>query len=203
MLWFCSANLLAQNTKMPLTAKIEAGLSFNLLNEKVFIQNKINVGQQVGLSFKKGISSHFALGFEVQQRSFNFKNSVLETYQFVTANSKSLSAFTDSKIYNGIINLSYYKTSISGKNLFEIGIGGGMQHQNLGTNYLEFDNPFKQGTKEVLFEAKETSISPMAQFSMQNTFFIDWQTCGRKHWHKRTIRTQYLHDYQPQRTPTN
>lgn len=172
MLWFCSANLLAQNTKMPLTVKIEAGPSFNLLNEKVFLQNKINAGQQVGLNFKKGISSHFALGFEVQQRSFNFKNSVLETYQFVTNNAKSLSAFTDSKIYNGIVNLSYYKYNKSGKNLFEIGIGGGMQHQNLGTNYLEFDNPFKQGAKEVLFDAKETSISPIAQFSIQNTFFI-------------------------------
>ncbi len=169
---FCTSSLLAQNTKMPFTIKMEAAPSFNLLNKDVFLKNNINMGKQLGFSFKKGISKHFALGFEAQKRDFDFKSSVLETYKYVIANSKSTSSFSTSTVFNGIINLNYYKYSKSAKNLFEFGIGAGAQRQNLGTNYLEFENPFKLGGKEVLFDAKANTNALIGQMSLQNTFFI-------------------------------
>jgi hypothetical protein len=96
----------------------------------------------------------------------------LETYKYVIANSKTTSAFSTSTIFNGIINLNYYKYNKSAKNLFEFGIGGGAQRQNFGANYLEFENPFKLGGKEVLFDAKANTNALIGQMSIQNTFLL-------------------------------
>lgn len=163
----------AQRPKMPFQLSPEFSVPFTQLNKDVYPVNSINQSKQYGLGLKFRISKKWAIGLEGQYRNFNLKENIEATYaQYIQSDPNAIRQYSNSSILNGVLSLNRYRYSKKGRSLFEFGIGGGMQQQNIGRSILAFHNPLLLGQLDTLYQNGNNVNSYLGQMSLQHTLFI-------------------------------
>ena len=159
--------------KMPFQINLEGGLPLTPLNSKMYGSQALNKGKEAGLGLKFPLSKNLALGLEGHYREFDVSSLVSSHYQGITqVDPAALFRFKPSQILNGIGSINWYKYSKNGKNLFEVGVGGGLQALAMSQSSLTFSNPLRLGQTDTLYSHSGKSNAVMGQLSLQNTFFI-------------------------------
>jgi hypothetical protein len=162
----------AKKFKIPFQIKPSFGIPIQSLNKDIFSSGQFNSGKQVGLELTKKLSNKFSISLEGQFAGYDLKKEIQERYGRFIRND-SFSVFNKSNQFNAILNLNYSTLSKNKKNLFEIGIGGGIQQFKQGANVLTVRNPYQPNTSATVYRNEETSYSaPIGQFTLQNTFFV-------------------------------
>jgi len=171
--FFILCDLSAQRPKMPFQINPEFSIPFTQLNKDIYPVNSINQSKQYGLGLKFRISKKWAIGLEGQYRNFNLKENIEATYaQYIQSDPNAIRQYSNSSILNGVLSLNRYRYSKKGRSLFEFGIGGGMQQQNIGRSILAFHNPLLLGQLDTLYQNGNNVNSYLGQLSLQHTLFI-------------------------------
>ncbi len=162
----------AQQNKKPFQILPTIGMPIQFLSKDIYSGKPLNFSQQFGLELKKKMSNKFSISLEGQYGIFNLKQNIKKIYGAYIQND-SFGNYRQSTLLNGIVNFSYTKYSNNGKNMFELGIGGGIQHLKQGANTLSMRNPYQANALTSVYRNVEgKSTTPLAQFTLQNTFYI-------------------------------
>lgn len=163
----------AQQKKMPLQFIPEFGYAARSVPKDIYSGKPLNFGMHYGLNIRMGISKRFAVGIEAQYQSFDFKSTIENTYQSMFQfDPNKIGTYKPTTIINGIANINYYKYNTKNTNLFEMGLGAGIQNLQQGENNLEMGNPFQIDTKTSVYRDSGKQMGLVGQFNIQNTFFI-------------------------------
>ena len=165
---------MAQESKSSIQLLNQVGLPFTMLNSKVFTEKPIHRGQMVGAELKIRLSKTFSFGLEGQYGTIDIKENVLAKYAIFNQNFGTVPVFSPSTYTNTLLNFYATKYSKSGRNLFEFGLGGGVQFFEQSENTLDITMAtIAQPLSVRVFEqSKRRYSSPMGQLTLQNTFFI-------------------------------
>jgi hypothetical protein len=149
------------------------GLPITLLNKNIYPAKPINIGQQLGLGLQYPISKRWAIKLEGQFRRFNLQKNITATYGNLIGNDLSaIHSFKPSTIINGLLGVQHNRTSKSGRNQLELGLGGGIQQLKQGQNTVAFRNPYLLGNMDTVYQSSGKSLAPLTQLSVQNTYYI-------------------------------
>ena len=125
----------AQQKKMPLQFLPEIGYAARSVPKDIYSGKPLNFGTHYGLNVGFWVSSKIAVGFEGQYQSFDIKSNIESTYQpMVQFYPTKVGTYNPTTIFNGIANVNYYNYNSKNTNLFEVGLGAGIQHLNQGVN---------------------------------------------------------------------
>ncbi len=171
---FCmAATAHAQRNNTPIQVLPQIAVPITMLNKDIYSGKPLNFGKQFGAELKFKLSKKLSVGLEGQYGIIDIKDNVQKTYAGYTQSNNSISSFNPSNYINGILNFSYNKYSKNAKNLFEVGIGGGMQFLNQKENSLQISLPNAPNVNTIVYKDFEKKYkNPLAQLSLQNTFFI-------------------------------
>lgn len=162
----------AQQSKKKLQLLPSIGMPIQFLPKDIYSGKPLNFSQQFGLEIKKKISSKFSISLEGQYGIFNLKQNIKKTYGPYIQND-SFGNYHQSTLLNGIVNFSYTKYSKNAKNMFELGIGAGIQQLKQGANTLSMRNPYQANTLTNVYRNVEGKYTtPLVQLTLQNTFYI-------------------------------
>ena len=163
----------AQQKKMPLQFLPEIGYAARSVPKDIYSGKPLNFGTHYGLNVRFGVSSKIAVGFEGQYQSFDIKSNIESTYQpMFQFDPTKVGTYNPTTIFNGIANVNYYNYNSKNTNLFEVGLGAGIQHLNQGVNNLEMENPFQIDTKTSVYRDGGKQMGLIGQLNIQNTFYI-------------------------------
>ena len=163
----------SQSIKMPLQINTEFAMPYTQLNTGIFGTQALNTSKQLGAGISFPLSKHLAIGLEGQYRQYSLKNAIEQRYQGIESlDQNSFKSFEDSKLMNGLASLKWYSYNKKGNNLFEIGMGGGIQSLNEGRNLITFKNDLRLGKTDTLFSQGGKVSGILGQLTLQNTFFI-------------------------------
>lgn len=168
------SSLSAQQKKMPFQITPEFGIPFMSLTNDIYKGKSLNTGQQYGFGAKYGVSKHFALGLEGQYRTFSIEPNIEEAYRpMFQFDPDRKGTYNSSNILNGILSFNYYRYNKNETNLFQVGLGGGIQQLKQGENTLLFHSPVVPNDLVSVYKDGGTHTAPIAQLSIENTFFIN------------------------------
>ena len=164
----------AQHQKNTIQIIPEFASPIMFLNKDIYSGKPLYFSQQVGVDLKLKLSNKLSLGMEGQLGFSNLKNNIEATYNAFSKNdTAAFKNYNSSTMLNGILNLNYTRYNKSRKNLFEIGIGGGVQQLNQGKNTLALHNPLRINKLDTVYrDLGGKSSSPIFQLTLQNTFYL-------------------------------
>lgn len=168
-----SVQSFAQQNNTPIQVLPQIAAPITLLNKDIYSGKPLNIGKQLGAELKFKLSKKISVGLEGQYGTINLKDNIQKTYAGYTQSGNSVGVFNTSNYINGILNFTYNKYNKNAKNLFEVGIGGGMQLLNQKENSLQISLPNAPTVNSIVYKDVEKKYkNPLAQLSLQNTFFI-------------------------------
>lgn len=163
----------AQHKKMPLQLTPEFGLPFTFLNKDIYSGKPLNIAKQFGGQVQLGIGQHLSIGIDAHYRTFSLKKNIEATYKnYINSDVNFIRSFNPSAIINALLTLNYYRYNKKGNNLFQFGLGGGMQQLNQGKNIMAFHNSYRFGLLDTVFQNDSKTNSVVGQLTLQNTFFL-------------------------------
>ena len=118
-------------THLDVYKRQEIGYAARSVPKDIYSGKPLNFGTHYGLNVRFGVSSKIAVGFEGQYQSFDIKSNIESTYQpMFQFDPTKVGTYNPTTIFNGIANVNYYNYNSKNTNLFEVGLGAGIQHLN-------------------------------------------------------------------------